>query len=462
MTKIEQPSELAYNQWVEIETFQNSADRATSTITAYEHYDRSQIMELIRLRCSFDVQLHQGTCEDPRDFDGGWQKVKIFENAKATSLGGSDLGAMEGGNQGSVTEEMPFSARDVYDVLRMTYREVAKNEVGEVVVAVDVCDLVTCGDCEGVSGDGCQKVFALTNSAGSSPGLKPQVIITTDQYGTNALIERWVTTILTTENAVDGACVGQYFVVLQAAPTTGGIHYAETAEMVDSAETWTEVLTGLVTGKGPNCIWNYSPLTSFIGGLGGYIYLMKNPADGVTVLDAGSATTQNLTDISGWDATKAAAVGVAGAFVYTTDGYTWALGAAPVGPTDLQAVAYRQEQEIWVGGTANGNVFYTTDFGAHWYTKALPGALSQVDSIVWASESVGFIAGRTAATKAKILRTINGGYTWYVVPESASQSIPDADYILDMAVCQKEVNKLFAGGLADNGSDGVIIKGSDQ
>ena len=40
--------------------------------------------------------------------------------------------------------------------------------------------------------------------------------------------------------------------------------------------------------------------------------------------------------------------------------------------------------------------------------------------------------------------------------------IPDADYILDMAVCQKEVNKLFAGGLGDNGSDGVIIKGSDQ
>ena len=232
--------------------------------------------------------------------------------------------------------------------------------------------------------------------------------------------------------------------------------------MIDGIETWTEVLTGLVTGKGPNCIWNYSPLTSFIGGLGGYIYLMKNPVDGVTVLDAGSATTQNLTDISGWDATKAAAVGVADSFVYTTDGYTWEAGTGPVGPTDLTAVAYRQEQEIWVGGTASGSVYVTTDFGDHWTTKALPGTLTQIDSIVWASESVGFIAGRTVAPAAKILRTINGGYTWYVVPESASQALPVADNINDMAVCQKEVNKLFAGGLGGNAIDGIIIKGSDS
>ncbi len=461
VTKIEQPSDLSYNQWIEVQSFQNSPDRATSTLTSYERLDRSRIMDLIRLRCSFDVQLHQGICEDPRDFNGGWQKVKIFEDARATSLGGSDLGAMEGTNQDKVTEEMPFSARGIYDVLRMSYREVAKAAVGEEVVGVDVCDLVTCGDCEGASSDGCQKVFAVTNSATSSPGVKPQVIITTDQFGAAAIIERWVTSFAIGENATDGDCIGQYFVVLQSAPTVGGIHYANAQDMIDGVETWAKVTTGLVTGKGPKKLWNYSPLTSFIAGLAGYIYLMKSPLDGVTVLDAATNTTQNFNDISGWDATTVAAVGQAGAFVYTTDGYAFSLGVAPTGPVNLTAVAYRRENEIWVGGN-NGNVYVTTDYGDHWTTKVLPGTLTQIDKIVWASDSVGFIAGRTAAPAAKILRTINGGYDWYVVPESASLSLPAADYVNDMAVCQKEVNKLFAGGLADNGSDGFLWKGSDQ
>jgi hypothetical protein len=30
-----------------------------------------------------------------------------------------------------------------------------------------------------------------------------------------------------------------------------------------------------------------------------------------------------------------------------------------------------------------------------------------------------------------------------------------------MAVCQKEVNKLFVGGLAGNAADGILLKGSD-
>ena len=460
VTKIESPSDTTYNEWNEIQSFQSSPDRATLTLTIYETIDRSDLMELVRLRCPFDAEVHQGTCGDPRDFNGGWEKVKVFEDSRVTNYTTSDLGASEGEGQDKVTEETPISSRGIYDILRVTYREVAKNEVGEEVIAVDVCDLVTCGDCEGAGSDGCQKVFAVTNAGATSPGVKPQVIITTDQYGVSAIIERWVTTFAIGENASDAACVGAYFVVL-GSTSPGSIHYASTQDMIDEVETWTKVATGFIALKTPNSIWNYSPMTSYIAANGGYVYLMKNPADGVTVLDAGSNTTQNLNEIAGWDSQSVAAVGQAGSFVYTTDGFTFALGTAPTGPTNLNAVAYRRKSEIWVGGD-DGILYYTTDFGDHWGSKAIPGGGIQIDKIVWLSDKVGLVAVRTAAPLAKILRTIDGGYSWYVTPESSSHNLPAFDYANDIAYCQKEVNKAFIGGLADNGGDGILIKSGDQ
>lgn len=458
VTKIEVPSDLAYNRWEQIDSFQPSPDRATSTISAYLYEDRSELYDLVKLRCAFDVQSHIGACEDPRDFDGGWRKIKVFEEAKITSYDMPELGAMEGESQATIMEDAAYSARSVYDVLRMLYRTVANNEVGEEVIAIDVCDTIACGECDDVEpSDGCQRVFAVTNGAGTSPGVLPQVIITTDQYGDAAIIERWITTFAIGENAVDAGCHGLYLVVLS---DQDELHYANKNDMVLENETWAAVATGFVAAGSPNAIWNYGPSLSYIAGDGGYIYKMVSPTDGVTALDAGSAVSDDLNDIDGYDVENVAAVGDAGAISYSIDGTNFASMTAPVGPTDLYAVAYRTKNEIWVGGD-NGSVYVSTDYGASWTTKTMPGTLTQIDKIIWVNETVGSVAGRVAGPNARILRTINGGYSWYVVPEAVGQSIPTIDYINDMAVCADEPNILFAGGLADNGGDGVILKGHD-
>jgi hypothetical protein len=460
VTKIEVPSDTRYNQWVEVDSFQVSPDRATTTLTVYETEDRSVAYELTRLRCQFDVQLHLGLCEDPRDFDGGWRKIKVFEDARVTSYDTNEQGSLQGDGQATIMEDLAVSARSVYDVLRMVYRTVAASEVGEEVVAVSVCDGIACGECDDVDpSDGCQKIFALTNSATSSPGVLPQVIITTDQYGVATIIERWVTTFIIGENATDAACVGPYYVVIS--EDGEAIHFANIVDMINENETWTKVTTGIVATKGPQAIWNYSPLLSFIAAEGGYVYQMKDPADGVTTLDAGSNVTDDLNDIDGYNTDNVAAVGDAGAIVYTLDGTSFSSMTAPVGPTDLYAVAYRSRREIWVGGD-DASAYVTTDYGVTWTTKTLPGTLTQVDKIIWANDTVGFIAGRSSGPVGKILRTVNGGYTWNVAPEVVGGSIPTVDYINDMDVCEAEPNKLFAGGLADDASDGFIIKGTDS
>lgn len=464
VNKIEQPSDLAYNQWDQVQTYQMSPDRATVTLTIYSEATRSELMELTRLRCPFDIQIHIGSCgDDPRDFNaGGWHRVRIIEDALMTGYNTSDQGALEGDGQDKMTEDIPVSGRSVYDVLRMAYFSVAQDAVGEVVVAVDVCDLITCGDCPGVSpSDGCQRVFAVTNAKGSSPGLLPQVIITTDQFGTASIIERWVTTFALSEDAADAACVGDYFVVISNTGD-GAVHYADTQEMIDQTETWAKVITGFAVGgsNAPQAIWNYSPMLSYMAGKNGHIYRMRNPADGVTTLDAGVVTSEDLNDIDGWDADNVAAVGDNGAFVYTLDGKIFQLGTGPSGPTNLLGVGYRSKNEIWVTGD-NGVLYSTIDYGNHWTSVTPPGDMTRIDAIKWASDSVGFAVGRTATPRGRVVRTICGGRYWYVAPETPGMSMPVADYFTCLAVCAKEVNKVFVGGLADNAADGILLKGTD-
>lgn len=460
VSKIEAPSDKQYNRWEQVGLYQASADRATVTLSVHLEEGRSRFMDLLRARCPFDLQIHLGMCEDPRDFDGGWQKIRVFEDALATGYSPNEHGSLGGDGQGEIIEELPISARDIYDILRMAFVVVAADEVGEEVIAVGVCDNITCGECEGVdASDGCQRVFAVTNPADSSPGVLPQVIVTDDQFKTN-IVERWVTTVTLGSTVNDAACVGSDLVVVS--EDDENLHYANFQDILDSADVWAAVATGFVAGSGPTCMWSYGPLTTYIGGLGGYVYLMETPANGVSVLDAGAATTDDLNDISGYDLENVAAVGDNGAFVYTRDGASFQAGTAPVGPTNLLAVAYRRHKsEIWIGGD-DGNLYVTTDYGDHWATVGLPGSGTRVDWIVWASDSVGFVGVRTAAPLGKVLRTINGGYTWYVMPEAANQSLPTADYFNAAAVCEREVNKLFIGGLADNGADGILIKGSDN
>jgi len=455
VTDIEKPSDKQYNQWVSVGSFQASPDRATSTITVYETNDRSDLLEIAIQRCAVDVQIHKGICQDPRSFDD-FEKVVILEDGKISSFATSDQGALEGDGQEKMTQDLGVSAGILYEVLRMSYTEVASTQVGESVIAVAICDSVTCGDCEGVdSSDGCQTVMLITDSAGSSPGLLPQVVATKDKFSN--IVERWITTFAIGESPTDAECIGDNLVVVSSG--TESLHYADKDDILNSAETWTEVTTGFVAASGPTHIYSYSSLISFICGLGGYLYKLENVGDGVTVLDAGVATSQNLNEIHGWGSDRIAAVGQSNAFVYSTDGATFAAGTTTaLTTTHLYTVAYRTEREIWVAGDSN-TLFYTTNYGTNWGTKSLPASVTQIDKIIWASKSVGYVIARTTDPRGRIYRTINGGYSWYLAPEDTSLTIPTADYFNDIVAC--EPNRIYAGGLADNGSDGIAIKGTD-
>jgi photosystem II stability/assembly factor-like uncharacterized protein len=114
--------------------------------------------------------------------------------------------------------------------------------------------------------------------------------------------------------------------------------------------------------------------------------------------------------------------------------------------------------EWWVG-TAGGVLYYTLDSGVTWTVKGFPGSgAGVVRDINFATNQVGYLAHDTAAVAGRILRTIDGGYSWYVLPEGTG-AIPANDKINSLATC-KEPNVVLGGGLADNAADGILIKGS--
>jgi hypothetical protein len=455
LEKIEVPSETRYNEWKQIASFQASPDRPTLPLTTMFQTNRSEMYMLTKLRCAFDVQVHMGECEDPRDFDAGWQKILVFEDSRVTNYAPTELGAMEGGDQGAIKEEVEISARDIYDILRMDFREVAQAYVSEEIVAISICDNVNCGTCGGDPSDGCSRVIAVSSPEGSSPGILPQVIVTKNAFST--AFERTITSIALGANISDGTCAGSNYVALSS--TENAIHYAITADIFDQIETWTKVVTGFVATKTPNAIWSNSALDTFIVANGGYIYkLATAPGSGVTVLDAGSTTSQNLLDVDGYDATHVVAVGANNTVLYTTDGETWASVTGPLPAATLEAVAMRTEDEWWVG-TSAGAVYATRNRGTNWTLISLPLAITAVDKIVWATDTVGFIAGEIVGPLGRVFRTVNSGNSWYVMPETPGGTTPANDKINDMAVCEKEANMLYMGGLADNAGDGIIIKG---
>jgi photosystem II stability/assembly factor-like uncharacterized protein len=220
--------------------------------------------------------------------------------------------------------------------------------------------------------------------------------------------------------------------------------------------------TGFVATKGPRDIFSLGATLTWMVGEGGYIYFTSDPTSGVTVQDAGSLTTQNLNAVTGFDASNLVAVGDGNIVLVTRNGgATWAAptGGGPSFGVNLNAVAMRGKDEWWVG-TAGGRLFYTRDGGSTWTEKSFPGSgTGVVRDIQFPRPQVGYLLHDTAGGLGRVLRSISGGFSWYVAPEGVG-SAPANQRLNQLATSKDEVNTVFAAGLATGGADGILLKGS--
>lgn len=451
---IKVPDPNSYASFIRVGKIPGEPEDPQLTIMGRYTMDISDLLKLAKDGCDHTLHIHMGMCSDPKDFNRGWQKAAILEKARVTSYGTEDLGALEPSERAIVNEEVPFTGEDYYEVKPLVMSSQAATQVVQEVMDIVICDSKNCGFC-GIPSDGCSIVFALTATAHGSPGLSAEIIFTENGGGT------WddtnITTLAANEDPIALACVGIYLVVIS--DESNSLHYAETADILNGAETWAEVATGFVVGGEPKAIFSLGPSYTWIVGAGGYVYFTSDVTGGVTVKSAGSVVTQQLNAINGTDILKLVAVGNSNTVIYSLDGgNTWQSVTGPAVGVNLNTVFMRTETEWWVG-TAGGQLWYTRDSGVSWTQKTFSGSgAGSVRDIVFVTPSVGYMAHSTATPAGRIFRTINGGYDWYALPEGTG-TIPANDYVSALAVCE-DANIIYGAGLADNGIDGFIVKGS--
>ena len=457
VTDIEIPDPSAYDKFLKVDRTQGMVGRATLTLTQrYAAAIKSILLRLSKARCALDVQLHMGECTDPSAFNV-FSKALIMEDVVMTNWAPDDLGALSGDETNPVNEKSDMSAAEVYEVVPLSFAERAQDVVTNQLLDGTICDSLSCGTC-GTESDGCKKIFATSTAAGGSPTTPADVVFSLDKGAT--WFAHDVDTMVTAEVPGGIACMGSYLVVFSY--TTPALHYALKSEFDFSGDpAFTKVTTGFVAGKGPNSAFAYNG-KAFIVGDGGYVYWTEDPTSGVTVLDAGLATASKLNRVFAFDEDHAVAVGNDGAIVYTTNRTSWSRAAGtPVAfGTHLLGVAMKSWTEWWITAN-NGTMYYTLDSGQHWTQKIVPGTTpSSLKSIRFATKSVGFLAG-TVSSHGRIYRTFDGGYSWVVLPESIG-TMPVSDTFNAVIVCTNDPDFVVAVGLADNGTDGMVVVGTPQ
>lgn len=452
--KIPDPDQ--YGAFLTVMKVPGEPDNPQLTLMARYTRDVSALLKLAKAGCDVDYQIHMGACKDPRDFNLGWEKVLILERARITNYGTDDLGALTPDDRDVIDENVTVVGEDAYEVSRLLFGKVADANIVREVVDITVCDSATCGFC-GIPSDGCQLVIAVTVAAGGSPGFVSKLILTTDGGAT------WSDTVINSlaanVDALAVQCVSNNVIVL----ASTGISYLPLTNAIAHTGTFTLVTTGFVLPAGaPREFFSLGPRQTWIIGAGGYIYFTTDPTAGVSIQDAGVATTQQLNAIHGYDSQNLIAVGNNNAVVVTRNGgNTWSSVLGPTGGVNLNTVWMRKPNE-WFVGTAGGQLWYTRDGGTTWVLKSFSGSGSGVvRDINFVTPSVGYMSHDTAGTVGRLFRTIDGGSSWYILPEEGgAQSVPSNARLNRIATCT-DPNIVYAGGLAPGGSaDGILVKGA--
>lgn len=416
--------------------------------------DYSRMLKAANKDCDHDIQVHIGYCQNPQDFNRGWDKIVVLEGASITSWRAGELGALSPDERAVINEEVPFAGEELYEILKLAFAQKAGTEVTREVTAVVICDSPTCGLC-GLPSDGCQVVFAAQKSSGGgSPGLYATLIYTKNGGATWAADT--ITTFTSAQDPTDAVCVGVNIVIIDGAAAE--LHYKAISDIVNGvAGSWTEVTTGFSASGLPRRLWAASPSDVWFVGTGGYIYHSSDIASGVSVQDAGVATSQQLNDVHGIDALNVIAVGNSNAVVVTANGgETWRAVTGPAVGVNLNAV-YMVDDLRWFVGTAGGRLYYTTDGGNTWVEKAFPGSGSGVIyDIDFSTPTVGYMSHSNSTPNGRLLRTIDGGNSWYVLPEG-SGSIPTNSRLNRIAACTEDANTVYGGGLSTGGTDGFLV-----
>jgi len=450
--KIAAPDPNNYNKDIQVGTVPGSADRATLAVGLRSTAQKSVLIGWKNRKCRVDIYALSGKCGNPQDFTEGGEKWIYFPDGQISGHGYEGFGAFGLDESKETNETVDMTAEEYYEFLYMGQVQVGSASTVREIMTVDIYQGNDCEDCPSP----CDRVLATMAGASATPGTLPLLLYSAD--GGLTFSSQAISTLFSNETIEDGQVIGDSIVYIS--NTSCSIHHTSLVQLYNGTNTWSEVISGFVAAKCPNAIWSVDARHTWIVGDGGYVYFASNYKVGVTVKNAGVATTQKLNDVHAYDVDRIVAVGDANAVITSTDGgETWTSVTGPAVGLNLGAV-WMWSDDVWFvgeGAGGTGKLWLTVNSGKTWSQVGLPAAYIQIDKIKFISEAEGYISARTAG-QSFILRTITAGNEWVVLPQGKTMVSVDNTKLTDLDVCSKYSNTVFASGLADNGTAGIILK----
>jgi hypothetical protein len=440
----------------------SAPDLPSVTMTLYEKHGILP-RQLFR-NCSFTAYEVTGTCQDLSDlYNGVTDYMLVYSSGLISGKNLGDRVTMD--SDDLIGDEMDVTLSDIYPVGPLGFGDNAITLVDREVIDVVYGSRSICGNC-GQENDGSKWIYAVTRSSGGSPGLPSEVIYSVD--GGANWSQTTISSIGASEDPNHIIMVGSRLVVLSptaGSATQGGYYWADIDPDTGAPGSWTKVINGFLSTYVPRDIYVLSPREVFIVADGGYIYKATDITSGVTVLNAGVATSQNLARIWAADDVIVAA-GAAGTVIRSINrGATFA--ATVVSPTTsgITALYAFNQKRIWVG-SVNGYIWSTVDGGKTWVNKGFSGnGTGQVFDLTFATEEIGYMLNANATPTARLFITLDGGVNW----SNANWRItnwPVFNYAKQMAVPQAQdtavnVNNIAIAGIT-SANDGVLLLGIAQ
>ncbi len=390
--------------WRLVAKSREAPDLPTATLTLNEKI--GSVPRNLGTQCEFNLYVPVGACKVLSDPLNGWDYLKILSGASAESLDGGTIVTSDSSD--ALTDSYSLQLSAIYNIGQIRFGAVAAGQIDREVIDLVWAGTLECPGC-GPGDTGAQRLYAVTVGSGAgSPGLPAEVIyVYFASDGSQTIYEYPLTFLSASEAPTFIDVMGSTLIV--GSNAGGSIAYATIDPLTGQLGAFTEVLTGFVASRGPNDIYVANNYEAFIVGDGGYIYRMTIPALGVTVLNAGATTTQNLTRIHGYGntivAVGATASSTATILISNNNGRTWAL--APSAPTTgtLNAVQVISGNNYWIGGASRWN---TLNNGATWVEVPSNGA---VTDILFVTNEIGYTL-LTASGAAQIQATFDGGKNW--------------------------------------------------
>jgi len=261
--------------------------------------------------------------------------------------------------------------------------------------------------------------------------------------------------------------VGIYLVVLvsSSANSKSAIYFSELNGDTGAPGSFSKVQTGFVASKRANDMYVANAREIYFAADGGYIYKASDITAGVDrTLNAGDATSSNLSRIHGSESVIVA-VGASGAIVKsTTRGETWAAtSSSPLGAATGTAVQVMTNNDFHVGAS-DGYLYYTLNGGATWSNASITAnGTGAITDIVFATDEVGYVS-RTLSSVAYIYSTWNGGANWVSSGAPRLLSWPAFAACNRIALPQDAdatvtANNILISGAATGAVDGLLLVG---